>query len=141
MPTLTEKYFALSDRCGHSRPEGCRAILLAGANRSVTGGTWWNDVSFGIDSKDGVGAANAYNSYAITENRVSRNGIAERGWDVGTLSSRDFDSNRMSRFTYRVRTPISGWSPFTRVKIALAWDSEVNSIFGFPLSSNLTLDY
>jgi len=127
---LTEKYFALSDRCGHSRPEGCRAILLAGANRSVTGGTWWNDVSFGIDSKDGVGAANAYNSYAITENRVSRNGIAERGWDVGTLSSRDFDSNRMSRFTYRVRTPISGWSPFTRVKIALAWDSEVNSILG-----------
>ena len=121
-------------------PEGCRAILLAGANRSVTGGTWWNDVAFGIDSKDGAGAANAYNSYEITENRVSRNGISERGWDVGTLSSGDFDSNRMSKFTYRVRTPSSGWSPFARVKVALAWDSEVNSIFGFPLSSNLTLD-
>jgi subtilase family protein len=122
-------------------PEGCRAILLASANRSVTGGTWWNDVSSGIDSKDGAGAANAYNSYAITENRVSRNGIAQRGWDIGTLSSRDFDSNRMSTFTYRVRTPIFGWSPFARVKISLAWDSEVR-IGGFPpsFSSNLTLD-
>ena len=122
-------------------PEGCRAILLASANRSVTGGTWWNDVSSGIDSKDGAGAANAYNCYAITENRVSRNGIAQRGWDIGTLSSRDFDSNRMSTFTYRVRTPVFGWSPFARVKIALAWDSEVR-IGGFPpsFSSNLTLD-
>jgi hypothetical protein len=25
-------------------PEGCRAILLAGASQSVTGGTWWNDL-------------------------------------------------------------------------------------------------
>jgi hypothetical protein len=117
-------------------PEGCRAILLAGANRSVSGGTWWNDVSFGFDSKVGAGAANAYNSYAITENQVGRNGIAERGWDAGTLSSRDFDSNRMSRFTYRVRTPISGGSLFARVKIALAWDSHTWLFF----SSNLTLD-
>jgi hypothetical protein len=117
-------------------PEGCRAILLAGANRSVTGGTWWNDVSSGIDSKDGAGAANAYNSYAITENRVHRNGIAERGWDVGKLSSGDFDSNRMSRFTYRVRTPISGGSLFARVKIALAWDS----LTWLTFTSILTLD-
>jgi hypothetical protein len=26
-------------------PEGCRAILLAGARRNVVGNTWWNDVS------------------------------------------------------------------------------------------------
>jgi hypothetical protein len=122
-------------------PEACRAILLAGANRSVTGDTWWNDVLSGIDAKDGAGAVNAYQSYAITENRVVRNGIAERGWHAGTLSSRDFGSDGMSTFTYRVRTPVSGWSPFARVKIALAWDSEVRlSVFPPLLSSHLTLD-
>lgn len=122
-------------------PEGCRAILLAGATRNVADGTWWNDVSSGIDPKDGSGAANAYQSYAITENRVVRNGTSERGWDVGTLSSRDFDSNKISRFSYHVRTPISGWSPFARVKIALAWDSVVDiNVFPPWLSSHLTLD-
>jgi hypothetical protein len=122
-------------------PEACRAILLAGANRSVTGDTWWNDVLSGIDATDGAGAVNAYQSYAITENRVGRNGIAERGWHAGTLSSRDFGSDGMSTFTYRVRTPVSGWSPFARVKIALAWDSVVD-IRSFPpyFSSRLTLD-
>ena len=107
----------------------------------MTGGTWWNDVYSGIDAKDGAGAANAYNSYEITENRVGRNGIAERGWDVGTLSSGDFDSSGYSTFTYRVRTPPSGWSPFARVKIALAWNSEVRWRFFPPrFSSHLTLD-
>jgi len=123
-------------------PEACRAILLAGANRSVTGGMWWDDVSAGIDSKDGAGAANAYQSYAIAENRVLRNGISQRGWDVGSLTSRDFNPAGMSTFTYRVTTPISGWSPFARVKIALAWNSEVGFAGSPPsFSSNLTLDF
>lgn len=120
-------------------PEGCRAILLAGTRRNVVGNTWWNDVSSGNDAIDGAGAANAYHSYAIAENRVYRNGIAVRGWDVGTLASSDFDSNRMSTFTYRVRTPIFAWNP--RVKVALAWDSNVTTFWKIPISSNLTLDF
>jgi Subtilase family len=120
-------------------PEGCRAILLAGARRNVVGNTWWNDVSSGNGAIDGSGAANAYQSYAIAENRVHRNGIALRGWDVGTLSSRDFDSNRMSTFTYRIRTPIFAFG--LRVKVALAWNSKVTTSGQTPLSSTLTLDF
>jgi hypothetical protein len=92
-------------------PEGCRAILLAGARRNIVDNTWWNDVSSGKDAKDGSGAVNAYQSYIIAENRVRRNGIAIRGWDVGTLSSSDFDKSRMSTFAYRVRVPRIGFQP------------------------------
>lgn len=120
-------------------PEGCRAILLAGARRNVVGSTWWNDVASGNDAIDGAGAANAYQSYVIAENRVHRYGIAVRGWDVGTLSTRDFDSNGMSTFTYRVRTPIFAWFP--RVKVALAWDSKVTTFWQIPVSSSLTSDF
>jgi hypothetical protein len=120
-------------------PEGCRAILLASARRNVVGNTWWTDVSSGIDAIDGSGAANAYQSYVIAENRVHRNGIAVRGWDVGTLSSSDFDSNHMSTFVYRVRTPIFGFG--SRVKVALTWNSKVTTFWQIPISSNLTLDF
>jgi hypothetical protein len=120
-------------------PEGCRAILLASARRNVVGNTWWTDVSSGIDAIDGSGASNAYQSYVIAENRVHRNGIAVRGWDVGTLSSSDFDSNHMSTFVYRVRTPIFGFG--SRVKVALTWNSKVTTFWQIPISSNLTLDF
>ena len=120
-------------------PEGCRAILLAGARLNVVDNTWWNDVSSGNDSVDGAGAANAYQSYLIAENRVRRNGTAVRGWDVGTLLSSDFDSNRISTFTYRVRTPLFAWFP--KVKVALAWNSKVTTFWQIPISSNLTLDF
>jgi hypothetical protein len=120
-------------------PEGCRAIILASARRNVVGNTWWTDVSSGIDAIDGSGAANAYQSYVIAENRVHRNGIAVRGWDVGTLSSSDFDSNNMSTFVYRVRTPIFGLG--SRVKVALTWNSKVTTFWQIPVTSNLTLDF
>jgi hypothetical protein len=122
-------------------PEGCRAILLAGARRNIVDNTWWNDVSSGKDAKDGSGAVNAYQSYIIAENRVRRNGIAIRGWDVGTLSSSYFDKSRMSTFAYRVRVPRIGFQP--RVKVALAWNSNVKVLTfpKLPISSNLTLDF
>jgi subtilisin family serine protease len=40
-------------------PEGCRAILLAGATRNVVNQTWWEDVIDDFDASDGSGAVNA----------------------------------------------------------------------------------
>lgn len=130
-----------------SWPEGCRALLLAGAKRNVTDSTWWQDVSSGVDASDGSGSANALESFRITQNRSRRNGTpARRGWDIGVLGDGDFERNRLSTFSYRVRVP-SGprfWVP-THVKVALAWNSQVTefSILGIkiPLSSRLTLDF
>ena len=45
----------------------------------------------------------------------------------------------MSTFRYRVTVPRSLY--LSRVKVALAWDSSVSSIFGIPLGSNLSVDF
>lgn len=130
-----------------SWPEGCRAILLAGATKNVTGSTWWKDVSDDVDASDGSGAVNAYESYLITKNRKFRNNVAsQRGWDVGTLRSSNFNSStRLSTFRYRIQAPPHFWSP-RHVKVALAWNSRVAALnlpfFGeIPLSSTLDLDF
>lgn len=127
-------------------PEGCRAILLAGATRNVVNDTWWQDVQADNDASDGTGAVNALESHRIAGSRRARNAAAtRRGWDVGSLRSADFDSKRLSKFSYKVSVPkgIHGFGP-TKVKVALAWTSKVTdlSIFGFtiPLSSQLTVD-
>ena len=127
-----------------SWPEGCRAILLAGATKNVTGETWWRDVVDDDDGSDGSGAVNAYESHQIAKNRRSRNAAAtRRGWDVGTLQSSDFDSNGLSTFVYRVHVPRLLFGP-RRVKVALAWDSKVTTLslpgITLPLSSRLTVD-
>jgi Subtilase family len=127
-----------------SWPEGCRAILLAGATRNITNSTWWQDVSGGTDAGDGSGAVNALESYRIVNNRRSLNAAASRrGWDVGTLNDDDFDRTGYSKFTYKVAVPGWRFGP-THVKAALAWDSKVKevSIFGitFPVSSRLEQD-
>ena len=127
-----------------SWPEGCRAIMLAGATKNVVGDTWWQDVVDDDDASDGSGAVNAFESYRIAQNRRSRNASpTRRGWDVGTLNSSDFDSKGMSKFAYRIQVPQFWFGP-RHVKVALAWDSKVTtfSIFGItiPLSSQLTLD-
>jgi hypothetical protein len=127
-----------------SWPEGCRAILLGGSTRNVVGDTWWQDVIDGDDASDGSGAVNALESYRISQNRQGRKAApSRRGWDVGTLSSSDFDANGMSQFAYRIQVP-SLWFGPRHVKVALAWDSKVStfSIFGItiPVSSKLTVD-
>ena len=127
-----------------SWPEGCRAILLAGATKNVTGEDWWKDVTDDDDASDGAGAVNAHESYQIVRNRRSRNAPGtRRGWDVGTLDSGDFDGNGLSTFSYKIQVPRFFFGP-RRVKVALAWDSKVAelSIFGnrVPLSSQLTVD-
>ncbi|MGH7539659.1 MAG: S8 family serine peptidase, partial [Gemmatimonadota bacterium] len=106
-------------------PEGCRAILAAGADRNVSGGTWWQDVVSGADGSDGAGAVNARESRLIALNRRWRGAPAtRRGWDIGLLTSGDFADDRMSTFEYRVEVPDFFWGP-RNVKVALAWTSAV----------------
>lgn len=125
-------------------PEGCRAILLAGATRNVTAQTWWADVSSGVDASDGSGAVNALESHEIAKNRQGRDNTARRrGWNIGQLSNDDFDRSGLSTWSYRVAVPRTVLGP-RKVKVALAWTSKVStfSILGFtlPLTSRLTVD-
>ncbi|MBP6675700.1 MAG: S8 family serine peptidase [Vitreoscilla sp.] len=123
-----------------SWPEGCRAILLASAARNVRDGSWWHDVINRVDGRDGSGAVDAQAGVAIAQQRRSRNATAtRRGWDVGTLASADFGSDRLATFRYRVSVPALLFQP--TVKVALAWDSAVTSILGLPIASVLTVDF
>ena len=127
-----------------SWPEGCRAILLAGAKRNVAGNTWWQDVTANVDASDGTGAVDALEAIYITQQRRSRNAAATmRGWDVGTLRSADIGSDRRTTFSYSVSVGKGIFSP-RHVKVALAWDSKIASfsIFGinFLLGSTLAVD-
>lgn len=125
-------------------PEGCRAILLAGASRNVVDQTWWADVVDDLDASDGSGAVNALESHRIAGQHRARNAAASRrGWDVGSLRSADFNRSGLSNFSYRIQVPRGVFGP-RRVKVALAWTSKVStfSILGItiPLSSKLTVD-
>ena len=105
-----------------SWPEGCRAILLAGASKNITGSTWWADRLAGTDASDGSGAVDGLESVRITQNRRSRGASGtRRGWDVGTLRSADIGANGETTFSYQVKVPQFFFFP--RVKVALAWDS------------------
>ena len=122
-----------------SWPEGCRAILLAAAGRNVRGDTWWRDVVNDVDGRDGAGAVDAMAGVTIARQRRSRNAPPTRhGWDVGTLSSAVVGGDRLATFRYRVSVP--RLLLFPKVKVALAWDSAVTTIFGIPLTSRLTVD-
>lgn len=121
-------------------PEGCRAILLAGATRNVRGQTWWLDVATGTDARDGAGAVDAAESRQIALNRRWRGAPASRrGWDIGLLSSADFGADRLSAFEYRVAVPGSWLGP-RNVRVALAWTSRVASFLGLFFTSKLTVD-
>jgi hypothetical protein len=105
-----------------SWPEGCRAILLAGASKNVTGNTWWADRSAAVDARDGTGSVDALESVRIAQNRRSRNAAGtRRGWDVGTLRSSDIGGNGETTFSYKVSVPSFFFG--AKVKVGLAWDS------------------
>lgn len=105
-------------------PEACRAILLASATKNVTDNTWWQDVSNGIDAKDGSGAVNAIEGCNIAKNRESRNNSASRrGWDAGLLTSSNFGADKKSTFEYKISVPNYIFGP-RKVKVALAWTSK-----------------
>ena len=126
-----------------SWPEGCRAILLAGAKRNIAGQTWWRDVVADVDASDGAGAVDALEAVHIAKQRRSRNAAATgRGWDIGTLRSSDFGANKRTTFSYSVKLGNSFFSP-RHVKVALAWDSKITMFpFGInlPIASTLTVD-
>ena len=97
-----------------------------------------------VDSSDGSGAPDALEGVRIATSRCQRNNPASRrGWDIGTLRSADFDGNRISTFRYRIAVPSNIVQ--SEVKVALAWDGEVQEIT-LPLadpiliSSTLTVD-
>jgi hypothetical protein len=124
-----------------SWPEGCRALLLAGAHK-ITNKTWWDEVSSKIDTGDGAGACDAQESMEIARHRSGRNAAGtSRGWDIGTLTSSDFGSDGRATFRYRIHVAAAT----AKVRVALAWDSQVNvvSVYGleFPVSSALDVDF
>jgi hypothetical protein len=121
-------------------PEGCRAILFAGATRNVRGQSWWRDVSSGVDARDGAGAVDAAESRQIALNRRWRGAAAtRRGWDIGLLTSADFGADRLSTFEYRVAVPRSWLGP-RNVRVALAWTSRVGNLLNWFYTSRLTVD-
>ena len=123
-----------------SWPEGCRAILLAGAKRNIQDNTWWRDVINNVDAADGTGAVDALESFKISQNRRNRNtSPTQRGWDVGLLRSNDFQNNGLSNFSYRIKVPSGLWGP-RHVKVALAWSSKIGTLWGLPFSSQLAVD-
>ena len=125
-------------------PEGCRAILLAGAKRNVVGDTWWTDVLDNDDASDGSGAVDALESTRIAQSRRSKNAAGVlRGWNAGLLTSNDFGGDGLSTFDYKVKLPSFVFGP-RHVKVALAWTSRITTfdIFGIelPIASTLTVD-
>jgi hypothetical protein len=124
-----------------SWPEGCRAIMMAGATRNPSGDTWWVDVSQGDDAFDGAGGVNALESVRIAQLRRFRDDTGtSRGWDVGTLRSADIGSGQETTFSYTLTAP---WVlPGARAKVALAWDSAVAEppAGQQPTTSTLTVD-
>ena len=126
-----------------SWPEGCRAILLAGAKRNISGQTWWQDVVGNVDASDGSGAVDALEAVNIAKQRRSRNAAETgRGWDVGTLRSSDIGSNDRTTFSYSVKLGSSFLAP-RHVKVALAWDSAITMFplgIQLPIASRLTVD-
>ncbi len=123
-----------------SWPEGCRAILMAAAARNVNGSTWWQDVVNRVDGRDGAGAVDAQAGVLVAQQRRWRDAPGtRRGWDVGTLSSSAFGSDRLATFRYHVTVPNLVFFP--RVRVALAWDSAVTSSGDNATASTLTVDF
>ncbi|KAH7169859.1 hypothetical protein EDB81DRAFT_676197 [Dactylonectria macrodidyma] len=129
-----------------SWPEGCRAILLASADRNITGGTWVQDLATKVDQADGSGALNAFMAVSIAQQRRPRNSPATpRGWDIGSLTSADIGADQLARFRYHVHVPPQaqpGPIQFIHtVKVALAWNSKITlNAAGVATSSILTVD-
>jgi hypothetical protein len=93
-----------------------------------------------VDGRDGAGAVDAQAGVQIAQQRRWRDAPAtRRGWDVGTLSSSAFGSDRLATFRYHVAVPNLVFFP--RVKVALAWDSAVTASGDNATASTLTVDF
>jgi hypothetical protein len=104
-------------------PEGCRAILLAGAGPRDSVATWWQDVLGKVDAKDGAGPLDANESFEIAKCRSARGAAAtHRGWDVDLLAPEDLDANGKATFSYQLSVPGDGEDP-SSVRVVIAWCS------------------
>ena len=121
-------------------PEATRAILFASAIRRASPGTWWQDVSSGVDAREGAGAVNAPEARAIAQSPTQRDFLpTRRGWDKGQLSIGDFDNDGLSLFSYQLVVP--AFSDGSRnVKVALAWQSKCQQLPGSFYTSVLAVD-
>lgn len=111
-------------------PEGCRAILLASARRTIEGRTWWQNVKRGVDSRSGAGAVDATSAHLLAKQRRAPDSSGHSaGWDVGALTDGDFGGDKMSRFGYKVRLSglvfagsTGGGPAGVPIRVALAWN-------------------
>ncbi|WP_378514976.1 S8 family serine peptidase [Nonomuraea dietziae] len=135
-----------------SWPEGCRAILLASADRNLEGSTWDAHVATRTDARDGAGALNTDEAVWIAERRCKPNQPRRRGWDVGRLQAAAFQFTPelpgLKEFSYQIRLGDTPLFLPKRIKIALAWDSTLSYFFWgappnyklYPFDSRLKID-
>jgi hypothetical protein len=113
-------------------PEAIRAILLATANYQQA-----DDANYSkyADGKDGAGMVNAYYGMLTAGKRESGTTPQFRAHDYGLMTAGDFRGGMFER-QWKVQT----FSARSRIRVALAWNSRVASIFGIPLASFLDAD-
>ena len=123
-------------------PEASRAILFASADRNISGGTWWNDVSNRVDAADGAGALNAEGACKIAgSHQVGGNSPTQFGWDAWTLTTSEVGPDTLSTSRHWIAVP----NPFAfptlwryTVKVALAFSSFVSPETTLPVWGGAT---
>ena len=94
-----------------------------------------------VDAHDGSGALDAQESAEITKKRSKKDNdpATQRGWDIGTLTSANFNNKGDSSFSYNVKIPNRGGSK--HVKVALAWNSKrSNEVSDSVLTTDLDIE-
>jgi hypothetical protein len=112
------------------RPEACRAIILAGAERIDPATTWWEDVATATDAREGAGAVDALRSYRIAKRRRPPGIASSYGWDAGEIDDASLDDTGQTTAGHEIRIP--GALPFhfapTRVRVVLAWNATISAV-------------
>jgi hypothetical protein len=110
-------------------PTVCRAILLASADRNISGSTWWQDVQIPTDASDGAGALNAEAALLIVQRRATKDGPPRKcAWDGGSWFfniGQNFGPDKISKFRYYVQVPPATTTGRFTVKVAFTWGSMV----------------
>lgn len=113
-------------------PEAIRSILLATANYQQADGA---DYSKYAEGKDGAGMVNAYYGILTAGTRESGTTPQFRAHDYGLMTAGDFRGGMFTK-EWRVQT----YTTRSRIRVALAWNSRVLAIFGWPIASVLDAD-
>lgn len=113
-------------------PEAIRAILFATANYQQADGATYSKYA---DGKDGAGMVNAYYGMLTAGTRESGTTPRFRAHDYGLMTAEDFRGGMFEK-QWRVQT----FTSRSRIRVALAWNSRVITILGWPLASVLDAD-